>query len=102
MLACPAWEYKSNDLKTALQTKQPVQDLKLSWLKKLSKEGEILFDRYSQSSLISVGDPKRISLARKDFRNFSSPYNKKIIELLDLTNSEKPLQIQSGNKKKET
>jgi CRISPR system Cascade subunit CasA len=91
-----------NDLKTALQTKQPVQDLKLRWLGILSKEGEILFDRYSQSSLISVGDPKRIAIARRDFKTFSSPYNKKIIELLDLPQPEKPLKTQARNKKKET
>jgi CRISPR system Cascade subunit CasA len=90
-----------NELKTALQTKQPIQDLKLHWLGILFKEGERLFDRYSQSSLISVADPKRIAIARRDFRNFSSPYNKKIIELLDLTHSEKPLQNQAGNKKRD-
>jgi len=91
-----------NELKTALQTKQPVQDLKLSWLRMLSKEGEILFDRYSQSSLISVGDPKRIALARKDFRQFSSPFNKKIIELLDLPQPEKSLTTPTRNKRKVT
>jgi CRISPR system Cascade subunit CasA len=89
-----------NDLKTALQTKQPVQDLKLRWLEILSKEGESLFDRYSQSSLISVADPKRIAIARRDFRVFSSPYNKKIIELLDLPLPEKTLKTQARNKKK--
>ena len=92
-----------NDLKIALQTKQPVQDLKLRWLGILSKEGEILFDRYSQSGLISVVDPKRIAIARRDFRTFSSPYNKKIIELLmlDLPQPEKPpkTQTKSQNKK---
>jgi hypothetical protein len=31
-----------------------------------------------------VADPKRIAIARRDFNTFSSPYNKKIIELLDL------------------
>jgi CRISPR system Cascade subunit CasA len=89
-----------NDLKIALQTKQPVQDLKLRWLGNLSKEGESLFDRYSQSSQISVGDPKRIAIARRDFRVFSSPYNKKIIELLDLPLPEKTLKTQARNKKK--
>ncbi len=98
----PEFYQTLNEIKTVLQTKQPVQDLKLSWLKKVSKEGEILFDRYSQSSLISVGDPKRISLARKDFRQFSSRYNKKIIELLDLPQPEKSLPTPTRNKKKET
>jgi CRISPR system Cascade subunit CasA len=89
-----------NDLKTSLQNKQPVEDLKLYWLRILSKEGEILFDRYSQSGLISVADPKRIALARRDFRMFSSPYNKKIIELLDLPQPEKPVKPQTRSKKK--
>ena len=87
-----------NDLKTALETKQSIQDLKLRWLGMLSKEGEILFDRYSQSSLISVGDPKRIALARKGFRIFSSPNNKKIIELLDLPQPEKLQKPKPGKK----
>jgi CRISPR system Cascade subunit CasA len=94
-----------NDLKITPQTKQHIQDLKLRWLGILSKEGEILFDRYSQSSLISVADPKRIAIARRDFRTFSSPYNKKIIELLmlDLPQLEKPPKIQTKSKnKKET
>lgn len=94
-----------NDLKIALQTKQPVQDLKLRWIGILSKEGEILFDRYSQSGLISVADPKRIAIARRDFMTFSSPYNKKIIELLmlDLPQPEKPPKTQTKSKnKKET
>jgi len=92
-----------NDLKTTLQTKQPVQDLKLRWLGILSKEGEILFDRYSQSSLISVGDPKRIAIARRDFKTFSSPSNKKIIGLLDLLQPEKSPKSETKSKdKKET
>jgi len=73
-----------NELKSALLARQPVQEIKLHWLEMISKEGEALFDRYSQSSQISVADPKRIALARRDFRIFSSPNNKKIIELLDL------------------
>ena len=72
-----------------LKNKQPLNDLKLHWLSLLTREGEMLFDRYSQSSLISVADPKRIALARRDFKIFSSPYNKKIIELLDLQKPEK-------------
>jgi CRISPR system Cascade subunit CasA len=84
------------------KNKQLLNNLKLRWLSILARVGESLFDRYSQSSLISVADPKRIAIARRDFRNFSSSDNKKIIELLDLTQFEKPLQTQIGNKKKET
>jgi hypothetical protein len=95
-----------NELKTASGSKQPIQgsiqpiqDLKLRWLELLSKEGEILFDRYSQSNLTSVADPKRIAIARRDFKVFSSRYNKKIIELLDLPPPEKIAKSQSGSKK---
>jgi len=91
-----------NELKTALQARQPVYDLKLRWLDMISKEGENLFDRYSQSSQISVADPRRIALARRDFRIFSSPNNKKIIELLDLPKPVKNSDIKTKNKRKKT
>jgi len=86
----PSFYQMLNELKTALQTKHSVDDLKLKWLRFLKNEGEVLFDRYSQSSLISVADPKRIALARRGFNIFSSPYNKKIIKLLDLPQSKSP------------
>ena len=95
----PSFYQMLSELKIAFQTKHPIQDLKLRWLGTLSKEGEILFDRYSQSNLISVGDPKRIAIARRDFKVFSSRYNKKIIELLDLPPQEKITKHQSGSKK---
>lgn len=79
-----------NEFKTALQTKEPVETLKLQWLRLLKDEGDRLFDRYSQSNLISVADPKRIAIARRDFNTFSSRYNKKIIELLDLPQPKSP------------
>jgi CRISPR system Cascade subunit CasB len=44
--------------------------------------------------MISVANPKRIALARNDFTQFSSPHNKKIIELLDL-----PKTLDKGHKK---
>ncbi len=87
------------ELHTNLKNKQPVNDLKLRWLSILAREGEELFDRYSQSNLISVADPKRIALARREFKKFSSPYNKKIIELLDLQKPEKSAKI-SGKERK--
>jgi len=75
------------ELHENLKNKKPLNTMKLRWLSLLTQEGGMLFDRYSQSNLISAADPKRIALARNDFNIFSSPYNKKIIELLDL---EKP------------
>ena len=76
----------SDELRTHLENQQSLNNLKLCWLSILSQESEMLFDRYSQSDLISVANPKRIALARRDLKLFSSPYNKKIIELLDLQN----------------
>ncbi len=92
----PSFYQMLNEFKTALQTKQPVDNLKLRWLRLLKNEGEILFDRYSQSNMISVADPKRIAIARHDFNTFSSPNNKKIIELLDLPLSNSPEKTRGG------
>lgn len=97
----PSFYQTLDELKVALQTKQDIQDLKLRWLSILSKKGETLFDRYSQSNLISVADPKRIALARRDFKIFSSPQNKKIIELLNLLQPEKPSKSAVGKNKTE-
>jgi len=77
-----------DELRTNLENQQSLNNLKLRWLSILSQEGEMLFDRYSQSNLISVANPQRIALARRDFKKFSSSYNKKIIELLDLQKPE--------------
>jgi CRISPR system Cascade subunit CasA len=77
------------ELQENLKNKQHLNDLKLRWLSILTREGGMLFDRYSQSNMISVTDPKRIALARRDLKIFSSPYNKKIIESLDLQKPEK-------------
>jgi len=96
----PAFYQMLGELKVDLQTKQKIQDLKLRWLAILSREGEVLFDRYSQSNLISVADPKRIALARRDFKIYSSPYNKKIIELLDLPQPEKQSKSSGAGKNK--
>jgi CRISPR system Cascade subunit CasA len=87
------------ELRENLKSNQPLNGLKLRWLSNLTHEGETLFDRYSQSNLISVADPKRIALARCDFKNFSSPYNKKIIELLDLQKPEKSAKARDKNAK---
>ena len=87
------------ELHENLKNKQPLNDLKLRWLSILTREGEMLFDRYSQSNLISVADPKRIALARKDFKKFSSRYNKKIIGLLDLQKPEKSAKTRDKERK---
>ncbi|MGA2914345.1 MAG: type I-E CRISPR-associated protein Cse1/CasA [Methanoregula sp.] len=88
-----------DELCTDLENRQSLNNLKLHWLSTLSREGEILFDRYSQSNLISVADPKRIALARRDFKKFSSPYNKKIIELLDLQKPEESAKTRDKERK---
>jgi len=77
-----------NELKTTLETRQETTPLKLRWLGILSNEGEILFDRYSQSNLISVADPERIATGHRDLMRYCSPYNKLIIQLLDLKKTE--------------
>jgi CRISPR system Cascade subunit CasA len=61
-----------------------VIDIKLKWLKTLFRNGEQLFDEYSQSNQIEVADPKRIALAHRKLRKFNQKKNKKIIEILDL------------------
>lgn len=58
--------------------------LREEWIKTLSLEGMMLFDRYSQSDMIGYANPKRIALARKDCWLSLSGNNKKIRELLDL------------------
>ncbi len=74
------------ELQENLKNKQPLTDIKLRWLSFLTREGGMLFDRYSQSNMISAANPKRIALARNHFIRFSSPHSKKIMELLDLQN----------------
>ena len=81
------------------KNKQHLNDLKLRWLSILTRESEMLFDRYSQSNMISAADPKRIALARRDLKIFSSPHNKKIIELLDLQKPEKSAKARNRGRK---
>jgi hypothetical protein len=73
-----------SELQENLKNKQPLTDVKLRWLSLLTREGGMLFDRYSQSNMISAANPKRIALALNHFIRFTSPHNKKIMELLDL------------------
>jgi CRISPR system Cascade subunit CasA len=87
------------ELQETLKNKQHLNDLKLRWLSILTREGGMLFDRYSQSNMISAADPKRIALARRDLKIFSSPYNKKIIESLDLQKPEKSAETRNKGHK---
>jgi CRISPR system Cascade subunit CasA len=87
-----------DEIRVALEQKIPVRDLKLRWLKTLSDEGEVIFDRYAQVELISVADPKRIALARRDFKKFSSPNNKIIQDLLDVKPTDGPMSGKGGKK----
>jgi len=91
------------DLKNAIESRQSLTDLKLRWLACISREGERLFDDYSQSNLISSVNPRRIALARRDLRVFSSKNNKKIVELLDLPKqgTKEPTKARSSSKKKD-
>lgn len=90
------------DLKNAIETRQSLLDLKLHWLAVIANEGERLFDYYSQSNQIALVNPRRVAIARRNLRVFSSKNNKKIIELLDLPKQEKkePLKARSTSKKK--
>lgn len=72
------------DLKGAMEDGKDTLDLKRGWLDAIRKESEKLFDDYSQSALIGVADPKRIAVARRELRNFTSPTATKIWKTLDL------------------
>ncbi len=96
----PQFYQTLTDLKNALETRQPLDDIKLRWLAIISSEGERLFDYYSQSNQISSVSPRRIALARRDFRMFSSKSNKKIVELLDLPKPEKTVSLKSRSASK--
>lgn len=78
-----------NKLHKALVNNEDTIEIKRSWLKVLAKTGEALFDSYSQSSQIEIGDPKRVAVARRNMRRFNSENSKKIRELLDLPKAQK-------------
>jgi len=95
----PDFYSQLGELQENLKNEQHLNDLKLQWLSILTREGEMLFDRYSQSNMISVADPKRIALARRDLKIFSSPRTKKIIELLDLPKPKKSAKTHNKGRK---
>lgn len=78
-----------NKLHKALVENEDTIEIKRSWLRVLAKTGVALFDSYSQSNQIEVGDPKRIAVARRNMHRFNSENNKKIRELLDLPKAQK-------------
>jgi len=72
------------NLKEAMENGKEILDLKRKWLDTIRKEAERLFDDYSQSAMIGIADPKRITVARRELRNFTSPTATKIWKTLDL------------------
>jgi CRISPR system Cascade subunit CasA len=73
-----------NYLQQALLAKEEIIPLKREWIRTLSQEGLKLFDLYSQTNIIEQADPKRIAIARKELRIFSSENNKKIRDPLGI------------------
>lgn len=71
-------------LREAMEKGEDTTALKLRWLLNLSDEAMRLFEVYSQADLIGVADPRRIALARRMLRNYTSQGNKKIRDALDL------------------
>lgn len=86
----PAFHKTLDELAILLKEGGDRTALKLNWLKSLRKEGERLFDDYSQADLIDQTDPKRVALAWRDLRRFTSKSNKKVRETLDLPIEAKP------------
>jgi len=90
----PDFYAMAGELQEILKENLPLTSMKLRWLSLLTQEGEMLFDRYSQSNIIARANPERIARARIHFTRFSSLQNKKIRELLDLETT--PLQDLAG------
>lgn len=78
-----------NKLISQLETGSDLTDLKIQWIRTLSKVSEILFDEYSQAMQFSVVDPGRVATARRDLRRYNSSGGKKIRETLGLPKSKK-------------
>jgi len=77
-------------LKDAIACGEDATAVKRRWLAVLGREAETLFEDFSQANLIGVADPKRIALARRDLRNFTSIRNKKIQKTLDIQPDNQP------------
>jgi hypothetical protein len=70
-----------------LENNSDTVDLKIKWIRTLSKVSEKLFDEYSQSMQLSVVDPEKVSIARRDLRRYNYEGGKKIRETLGLPKS---------------
>jgi CRISPR system Cascade subunit CasA len=86
----PAFHKTLDELATLLKEGGERTALKLKWLESLRKEGERLFDDYSQADLIDKTDPKRVARAWWDLQRFTSKSNKMVCETLDLPIEVKP------------
>lgn len=73
-----------DEFKTAIEEGRETTELKREWLDMIRKEAEKIFDDFSQSALIGVADPRRIAVARRELRDFTSPNASKIRKTLDL------------------
>nr|WP_321497762.1 type I-E CRISPR-associated protein Cse1/CasA [uncultured Methanolobus sp.] len=71
-----------SELIPMLETNSDTVNLKIQWVRSLSKVSEKLFDEYSQSMQFSVVDPERIAIARRDLRRYNYEGGKKIRETL--------------------
>lgn len=76
-----------NEIISELEHNSEVFDLKIQWVRTLSKVSERLFDEYSQSMQLSVVDPEKVAIARRDLRRYNSEGGKKIRETLGLPKS---------------
>lgn len=82
-------------LLAGLRTDTDLSGIKMDWLTTLQGEALVLFDEYSQAAQIGIADPRRIALAHRDLRRFTSPGNKLIAQALDL-----PVEPGTGGKGK--
>ena len=73
-----------NKLNSELESNSETVDLKIQWVRFLSKVSERLFDEYSQSMQFSVVEPERVAIAHRDLRRYNSEGGKKIKEILGL------------------
>jgi CRISPR system Cascade subunit CasA len=76
-----------NKIIPELESTSDITDLKIQWVRALSKVSEKLFDEYSQSMQLSVVDPEKVAIARRDLRRYNSEGGKKMRETLGLPKS---------------
>lgn len=80
-------------LKATMESGEDTDKVKHQWLATLGREAERLFEDFSQTNMIGIVDPKRIALAHRDLRNFTSIRNKKIQKTLDLQPDKQPQSV---------